>query len=917
MTAIICDIARRARISPAAVSKTLLGADDTSRISKVTRPRGFAAVVTHAYAPDTRARDFFPRRTHAMSAALHTPPRFAARVAHMTVFLSLVAMAATPARARAPMGAAPESYQYVCVAFSGSIDLAELTRTNNYRISSATDLNYVTARMPLRVGRRSQLLEFPKYPDHALSNVCGQWAYLELPLALQSGHAYAVLVSNVNGVAATAAFHYDDATRRSRVIKINQVGYTPESATKYGYVGGYLGSLGALPLDFAKTAFVCNAATHVTALSVPISLRADSNKVYSDPTVYEWQLTGESVYQFDFSALTNVGRYYVRVPGLGRSPEFVINDDVYWHVFTNVAHAFYLQRCGIAMQPPYASIFTHGVCHTQAMPLTTSSNIDTFIKADTVLTNTLSVRGGYHDAGDYDRRLYHLEIARRMLDTYAMLSNRFTDGQLFLPDAGNGVPDILDEVAWGLRVWFELQDPHDGGIRGGTERLAEGGMTEPVDDPHLDYYVFGKDLVNSKGQKVPGSAWFAAAAAQFARAILPFDDAAAQRALESARRAYTFAQANGADISNAPAQRALGGTRWAHTFARANAATDAAMADAAAELYCTTGESAYHQDFLDSGVRQSFSYATCTLSDVDPTAKSACRSACITQAGDAASFVNAYNSYRCARHPYNPIRYGGGSGGHKYALDLCKGYALTRNSVYMQALQHDANFVLGCNPLGRSWITGIGDLTPELILHRQLLIEGRTNIPAGYHIYGPFAKSSESAWYGTHYEAFWTNLYPATMNYPSMRAYVASEWMAGMNEFTVAETLAPSYCAFAYAHLARLSAPPAPPDTLPPGILILAPTNGATVTDACVTVRARIADAGTLEVVQIQSQLVSGDLFYTRSVALDEGTNQLRIVARDTAGNAATATWHVVCTVPEPASTLLSFLTFASCRRRR
>ncbi|MCX7004091.1 MAG: glycoside hydrolase family 9 protein, partial [bacterium] len=500
------------------------------------------------------------------------------------------------------------------------------------------------------------------------------------------------------------------------------------------------------------------------------------------------------------------------------------------------------------------------------------------------------LRGGYHDAGDYDRRVYHLDVARQMLDLFAMLSNKMTDAQWHIPEAGNHIPDVLDEVSGGLNIWLQLQDPADGGVRGGTERLEEGGMDEPVADPRLDYYVFGKYLRNNNGV-VQASAWFAAAAAQWARSILPYDAARAQQALDAAQRAYAYAVAH--------------------------AATGADQADAAAELFYTTGAAAYQQDFLATGVRASFSYAQCTLPATDAAAKSACRAYWLARANDAVTWVNANNSYRCARNPYTQIRFGGGTGGHGYTWDLCKGFALSGNAIYLNAVQHDCNYVLGCNPLGRSWITGVGSAPPEFFLHRELIINGRTNIPPGYHIYGPFAKSNTGDDYGTHYETFWTNLYPATLAYPKLRAYVASEWMAGMNEFTITETLSPSFCIFAFAHLAPLPAPTPPPDPLPPGILVITPPAGATVTSALETVSVRVDDQQAVVAVQINAQTTAGGPLYARTIALDEGTNWLQVVARDASGNGATTRWWVVSSLPEPAGGLLALLCAALLRRTR
>ena len=49
---------------------------------------------------------------------------------------------------------------------------------------------------------------------------------------------------------------------------------------------------------------------------------------------------------------------------------------------------------------------------------------------------------------------------------YEMAPRNFTDGELSIPESGNGVPDILDEAAWLPRFCYRLR--HELMDRGGT-----------------------------------------------------------------------------------------------------------------------------------------------------------------------------------------------------------------------------------------------------------------------------------------------------------------------------------------------------------------------------------------------------------------------------------------------------------------
>lgn len=800
-------------------------------------------------------------------------------ICRLYCFIAVFLTAASLHLYAADMSVSVESRDWLCVQFIGDISEAEWPVTSNYEISSATDPAYTISRSPLRIGRERRLLSFPYYPNHSLAHTNGYWSYLQLPMSLQNGNTYTVRVLNVNGAPSVATLYYDDRYVTNRNIKISQCGYAPTAPVKYAYIGGYLGDAGALPLAFAATAYVYNAETDALVSTVPFALRADENKTYSHPTYSEKEMSGESVYECNFSSLSQSGMYYLYVPGVGRSYSFAVSNTIYRQLYEDIAHAVYLQRCGCAITAENSEWFQHGMCHTQAMEITTSTNIDTFIAGGSGTGVRRTVHGGWHDAGDYDRRAYHLDPVRRLLDTYEILGKKAQDGDAPVPEKNNGIPDILDEAWWGLKVWCDLQ-ADDGGVFGGTERMAEGGMDEPVDDPLLDYYLFSRNCVNNEGEVVPVSAWFAAAGAQFSRCILPYDDSRAQMVFSRAKKAFQYAQ-NHADATQSDA-----------------------MADAAAEFLCTTGLDEYRMLYETSGVYRSFSLAMNTQVTIDSGVRSACRNYWMSQASDTVDALRNDNSYRCARPPYRAIRFGGGSGGHDAAHDLCKGHALAGSTAFLDSVFHDAYFVMGCNPLGYCWITGNGLQSPQQFLHRLWIIDGRGEVPPGYHIYGPFAKSSESESYGMHYETFWNALYPEGLNYPRMRMYTPSEWMAGMNEFTVAETLIPGYCTFAYLSFYERNTTNAMP-LFPPGILVTAPDDYAHISDATVDVYFRVEGVHSVTGVYVNGNAVSGAPFHSYTYALQEGTNSLRITAYDENGMASTSDWHIVCTVPEPSSVFL------------
>ncbi len=110
-------------------------------------------------------------------------------------------------------------------------------------------------------------------------------------------------------------------------IKVDQAGYrtgTPKLAMVVAASPG---------ADFTVRRASDNAVAFRGKLSAPV---ADAD-------------TGDRVQAADFSDLDAKGKYYLEVPGVGRSWDFVVRPDVYTPVYYLAMRAFYGQRCGTAV----------------------------------------------------------------------------------------------------------------------------------------------------------------------------------------------------------------------------------------------------------------------------------------------------------------------------------------------------------------------------------------------------------------------------------------------------------------------------------------------------------------------------------------------------------------------------------------
>ncbi len=152
----------------------------------------------------------------------------------------------------------------------------------------------------------------------------------------------------------------------------------------------------------------------------------------------------------DFTSVTAGGTYKI-VTGSGQeSYEFMISDNVYEHAFTDALRMFYLQRCGCELSQSLAGDFAHAPCHTDEARLYGGKKY-------------VDVTGGWHDAGDYGR--YVSPGAKSVADlmlAYELYPDRFKTS-LRIPESGNGVPDVLNEVRYELEWMMKMQDT-DGGV---------------------------------------------------------------------------------------------------------------------------------------------------------------------------------------------------------------------------------------------------------------------------------------------------------------------------------------------------------------------------------------------------------------------------------------------------------------------
>ncbi len=165
--------------------------------------------------------------------------------------------------------------------------------------------------------------------------------------------------------------------------------------------------------------------------------------------------SGDQVWWFDFSSVTTVGDYYLYdVANNVSSYTFRVANDVYDEMLKQVMRTFYYQRCATAKVTPYAESNWEddAACH-----IGTEQDTDCRWVLDTSPSTSKDLSGGWHDAGDYNKYVNTAnDVIHDLLSAYEENPVVWKDNY-DIPESGNGIPDIIDELKWELDWLIKMQ----------------------------------------------------------------------------------------------------------------------------------------------------------------------------------------------------------------------------------------------------------------------------------------------------------------------------------------------------------------------------------------------------------------------------------------------------------------------------
>lgn len=240
--------------------------------------------------------------------------------------------------------------------------------------------------------------------------------------------------------------------------------------------------------------------------------------------------SGDKVWWFDFSAFATPGVYYVTDNNI-RSEDFVIGENVYENALKAAFKTFYYQRCHQAKVLPYCLTgYADAQCHHQDVTCKLYNN--------PIPANDKDLSGGWHDAGDYNKYVnFTFSTLSDLLNAYEYNPHAWNDA-FNIPESGNNIPDLLDEIKYELDWLIKMQDA-DGGVYSVVGTLNYQTASPPSADAATRYY--GPKTTSAS---LSTAAIFAYASRQFKKINLPSMQTYATTLKNKAISAWTWANNN-------------------------------------------------------------------------------------------------------------------------------------------------------------------------------------------------------------------------------------------------------------------------------------------------------------------------------------------------------------------------------------
>ena len=608
----------------------------------------------------------------------------------------------------------------------------------NYSVSSGGDPDFAVAQRPILVQHR-HWPEYAPYTDVQSEPVAHIQVvyriYLRLAAKLKEGQSYRVTVDPAvvrGGLSFNLPF---DCAVPNDALHVNQVAYLADGP-KIAYLSAWTGD-GTVDFGDAASFALIDEATNAQVFSGPVRFEISGQDE-------EW--SHSNVYSLDFSTFTAGGTYHLYVPGVGVSYSFAIASGAFEEIGYTVMRGLTAERDGNhGLDSPAVTHWTRPPAHLDdAIDQKTGTRVD--------------LVGGHMDAGDRGKYPYHTaDTTVSLLSAVRLFPDQVLamGESLQIPESGNGIPDILDELIYetdylyktavntglgGLQAFYLRPQTEDG-----TGYGAEGGyeMWAPLEGYPDRVYFDGGKLAPKRAETLYTAGALAMAATT--PLLCRYVPEKCERYKSAAVKVYgayeSYVQSGGKWSPDGESTGWYDG--W--TDEGPHPWSDE-MLVAAANLLEATGEEKYERALA---------------AELPPDLTKTRRYGWDHEGPWLAAFLSIYQSTRLAadlrfkardaivnwadsvwsnpdipddvnHQPFGmPLirdvygRVGWYFSGSQIGFPLMVGYGVTGQPKYRDALVRMWNYLLGGNPLSRSFYTGLGnpDRRPRWMVHELSLNE--------------------------------------------------------------------------------------------------------------------------------------------------------------------------------------------------
>lgn len=502
---------------------------------------------------------------------------------------------------------------------------------------------------------------------------------------------------------------YSQEMAQCRIV-VNQLGFYP-NAQKIALVQGAVRREDTL--RFGNIVDVIDTVRKKVVLKVAMSA----------PTVD--RQSGDTLRTLDFSILGIEGIYRLRYGGI-ESPPFRVGQGIYDRLIAIMLRSYYLQRCGVAIHDSLNKI-THDVCHAEDGIIARTDSV--YLKG-----KRLTARGGWHDAGDYGKYITTTAVTVAELLSLAEECSqslpRLLSDTMAIPESNNGIPDLYDELKVGLDWMLTMQRP-DGAVMRKLSGAAWSPLIAP-DEEKQPRYVYGIST--------PETAKFAGTMAQAARVLKPIWGKYADSCLRAAKTAWQYLERHPHMIVDWQASDDGGSGKYLESDVDKEYFLTTDTDDrfyAAVELFLTTRDSIFLRqarlfyehpnNAVQFGIVEWKNIAPLAMINLARLFKSSPLVTDIEKRIDIyAKRIEERISGSAYRYGNDRIVWGSNKMAAEEGITLLHAYHSGKHRSFLDGAQDQLDFLLGRNPQGICFVSGIGSRSVEHICHTFARAKGLT-----------------------------------------------------------------------------------------------------------------------------------------------------------------------------------------------